>query len=360
MTERRGVGPRATLALLGALATGCAEPPAPTLIDELDGRPLATAPFGPQQRVVDLMRHENELRGISGLASSREHKRTLWAISDTETRLFAIRVRDDDVKVRKVDVRDARGDELRRWDWEDLARFEQDDRHYLLIADVGTNREHVDTRRDASGRQVGLLHVLREPDPKDDKVRVTRTITFTLPPEPDRDIEAVAVDDATRQILLVEKRAAVKRLLLLDLDRDHHDVQAHDWSPVTLPDLAPWEHQSTRLDSRYLYQTAWRRNPTGLDVFDRQAMLLTNRHAYLYERAPDGNWRAAFAAVPRQLQIPFTVELPGRDPVTLPAGADPVLSQRESICFSHDGDSVFVASEQRLGRAAWLVRFDRR
>ena len=73
-------------------------------------------------------------------------------------------------------------------------------------------------------------------------------------------------------------------------------------------------------------------------------------------RAGDGNLPQTFD----QLQIPFTLELPGRPPQTLPEGASPVLPQREAACFSRGGAAVFVASEQRGAAAAWPVRFDRR
>jgi hypothetical protein len=344
----------AALLAVASLSAACRRAPGAGLIDTLDGRPLAVAPFGPQQVVADLMPHDDELRGISGLAASRAHQHTLWAISDTATKLFSIRVRDDGVKVRKVDVRG-----VDRFDWEDLAWFEDGGVPFLLIADVGTNREQTVARRH-DGAQVGQLHVLREPSPKQKKVDVLRTITFELPCEPIRDIESVAVDAVRRQVLLVEKRAADKRLLVLDLDRDHHAPTAADWTSIALPDLDPWDRQPDDLASRHLYQTSWRRNPTALDLLGDQAVLLTNRHAYVYTRAGDASWRDAFAQRPMQLQVPFTVDLPERAPRTLPAGTTPILPQREAICFAPDGDVVFVASERRDGPEAWLVRFPRR
>jgi hypothetical protein len=324
------------------------------MTDLVGGATLDVAPYGPQAVVADLLPHDEELRGISGLISSRAHADTLWAISDTATQLFAIQLRGGGVDVRSTRVRG-----VDRFDWEDLAWFEEDGDAFLMIADVGTNRP-ASTARTRDGAQVGELHVVAEPRPGDKKVKVLRTITFTLPCEPIRDLEAVAVDSARREILLVEKRAAVKRLLVLDLDQDHHEPTPEDWAEVSLPDLHVHEQQPATSPSAVLYQTSWRRNPTALDVLGRRAVLLTNRHAYVYERDVGASWAKAFATAPLQLQIPFTLELPGRAPQTLPKGASPVLPQREAVCFDRGSASVFVASEQRGAAEAWLVRFDRR
>ena len=354
---RLGVRPHArstAAACLAASLGACDAKVTPTMLDLVDGAPLAVAPYGPQTVVDDLLTYDEELRGISGLVASRAHKGTLWAISDTATQLFAIQLQDGGVEVRGTRVRG-----VDRFDWEDLAWFEEDGDSCLMIADVGTNRP-ASAARTRGGEQVGKLHVVAEPRPGDKKVKVQRTVTFTLPCEPIRDLEAVAVDTARREILLVEKRAAVKRLLVLDLDQDHHEPTPEDWTEVALPDLHPYEQQPATSPSSLLYQTSWRRNPTALDWLGRRALLLTNRHAYVYEREVGASWPRAFATAPRQLQIPFRLELPGRAPQTLPPGASPVLPQREAACFGRGAASIFVASEQRGGAEAWLVRFDRR
>ncbi|MGC6489324.1 MAG: hypothetical protein ACON4Z_16880 [Planctomycetota bacterium] len=353
MTARRRQVLAVALAALAALP-GCGRRRGPPAVDALDGAPLPVARFGPQALVADLAAHDDELGGVSGIVASRAHAETLWAISDTATQLFAIRTTGADVEVARTRVRG-----VRRFDWEDLAWFEDGGVPFLMIADVGTNRPASAARRRA-GAQVGQLHVVREPRPGDAETDVLRTVTFTLPCEPIRDIESVAVDVERREILLVEKRAPVKRLLVLDLDQDHHAPTADDWTPITLPDLYGWERQPASLGARHLYQTSWRRNPTALDVRGRRAVLLTNRHAYVYERAARASWRDAFAARPRQLPIPFRVELPGAAAWTVPAGAAPTLPQREAACFAANGAAVFVASERRGGPEAWLAVFRRR
>lgn len=344
----------AVLALGIALAACGGATPPPTVTDILDGAVLEVAPYGRQLPVGDLAARDRELRGVSGLAASRAATGTLWAVSDTATKLFAIRQGRRKLKVRRVDVRG-----VRRFDWEDLAWFEDRGDPFLMIADVGTNRPGSKARR-RNGEPVGQLHIVREPRADDDRVDVLRTITFTLPCEEAADIESVAVDGRRREVLLVQKRARAKRVLVLDLDQNHHDVDASAWTPVALPELYAWERQRLGLPARSLYQTTWRRNPTGMDLLGARAVLLTNRHAYIYRRDDQQSWRDALASPPQQLQIPFAVELPGRPTVTVPADANLVLPQREAICFSPDGAVVHVASEQRDEPGAWLVRFERR
>ena len=324
------------------------------MTDLRDGAPLQIAPYSDQKLVADLAAEDADLRGVSGLAASRAYDDTMWAISDTSTKLFAIRVAANGVKVTQTRVRGAD-----RFDWEDLALFEEGGESFLMIADVGTNRR-TSTARRRDGVEVGQLHVVREPRPGDKKIKILRTLTFELPCEPDRDIESVAVDSRRREVLIVEKRAAVKRLLVLDLDQSHHRPTADDWTEVALPDLHRVEQRPDPAAPTNLHPTAWRCSPTALDLHDDQAFLLTNRHAYVYKRQDDQSWPDSFARTPAQLRLPFRLELPGRPARTLPAGATLVLPQREALCITPDGTSVFVASEQRGAPEAWLVRLDRR
>ena len=345
---------RAAWLLVLASIAGCGQPVVTPMTDLRDGAPLLIAPYGEQKLVADLAAKDADLRGVSGLAASRAYADTMWAISDTATKLFAIRVAADGVEVKETRVRGAD-----RFDWEDLAWFEEDGESFLMIADVGTNRQSSTARR-RQGVEVGQLHVVREPRPGDKKVKILRTLTFELPCEPDRDIESVAVDSRRREVLIIEKRAAIKRLLVLDLDQEHHRPTVDDWTAVALPDLHPVEQRPGSTASTHLYQTAWRCNPTALDLHDGQAMLLTNRHAYVYERKTGQHWPDSFSHAPAQLRLPFRLELPGRPAQTLPARAALILPQREALCITPDGASVFVASEQRGSPEAWLVRLDRR
>jgi hypothetical protein len=127
------IHPRLRLSTLAALllcATGCAPP---------------SLPFS---RLAGLITN-GELDEVSGIAASRVHDDVLWAVEDSgnPARLYAI---------------SRRGRVLARYslegaknkDWEDLASFDLDGKHYLLLADTGDNGGQ---RRDF------ILHVFEEP-----------------------------------------------------------------------------------------------------------------------------------------------------------------------------------------------------
>ena len=344
------------LALLAGLRAQ--RPELPSTTDRLGGHPLAAAPFGPQQLAGDLVQHTVKLAEVSGLAASSAHPGTLWAIADGERSLFAIDC-GRDARVRGVRATSVDG--VRLYDWEDLASFSLGGRDYLLIADTGTNALN-GRRRTHRGQNVAALHVVPEPRPGAERIEVASTITFALDNAADDDIEAVAVDEARGEILVLEKRRAPPRLLVLPLETAgdaHHDVTAADWQAIALPEAHPWERQQRNRRGNAL-QTSYRRQPTALAVRGAEAVVLTYRHAYLFRRAEQMSWPQAMARTPRQIALPFSLRLDEERRITVPAGATPVLPQREAVCFAADGNRLFVASEARGAvDAAWLVHLAR-
>src|SRR5690606_24446711 len=91
-----------------------------------------------------------ELDEISGLAASHRHPDTLWMLNDggNEARVYAVGHRGG-----KIATLDIAG--VDNTDWEDIAAFELDGRHYLLVADTGDN---------GGLRKTLQLHVVPEPD----------------------------------------------------------------------------------------------------------------------------------------------------------------------------------------------------
>ena len=90
-----------------------------------------------------------DLDEVSGFAASREHDDVLWAIEDSgnPTRLYALSPRGRVLARYKVDG-------AKNVDWEDLASFDLDGKHYLLVADTGDN---------GGKRRNFVLHVFEEP-----------------------------------------------------------------------------------------------------------------------------------------------------------------------------------------------------
>jgi hypothetical protein len=173
---------RRILFLVVVLA-GCTEPSADAVTE------------GPRSRlIVAGQLQTGELVEASGLARSQRSPDLLWSMNDggSKARLHAIdasgfhrgRIKLDDIENR---------------DWEDLSSFDVDGTPYLLIADTGDN----DAKRD----QVSL-HIVLEPDlALDDKVKVDPAWSIHLRyPDGPRDVEAVTVDPARGQVLLLSKR----------------------------------------------------------------------------------------------------------------------------------------------------------
>ncbi|MDE2381869.1 MAG: hypothetical protein KGL71_06625, partial [Xanthomonadaceae bacterium] len=146
-----------------------------------------SAPSLPFARLAGLITHR-ELDEISGLAASHVHEDVLWVHNDSgnPARLYAISTRGR--LLARFDVVGAKN-----IDWEDIASFNLNGKHYLLLADTGDNGGQ---RRDFA------LHVIEEPAQlTSGVVRPAWSIRAHWPDGP-RDCEAVAVDAATGQVLL--------------------------------------------------------------------------------------------------------------------------------------------------------------
>ncbi|MBC7990003.1 MAG: hypothetical protein H7Y19_10535, partial [Luteimonas sp.] len=168
---------------------------------------------------------DGELDEISGLAASRRHPDVLWLIDDggNPARLFAVSKRGRRLATFAVEG-------VIKTDWEDLAAFDQGGKHYLLIADTGDN---------GGLRRSLQLHVFEEPaslDAGDNEkagasapskpaapLKPAWSIAFRWP-DGARDCEAVAVDAARGQILLVSKKRQPPELFALPL-RPHGGLQ---------------------------------------------------------------------------------------------------------------------------------------
>jgi hypothetical protein len=245
---------------------------------------------------------------LSGLACSPQNAEVLWAINDggSQPLLFAVGI--DGADLGSVSVVGAHNR-----DWEDIASFIQENTSYILIADVGDN---------SGSRKFSHIYIIVEPKitgtrlKKNAKAKTVVRIRFTYEDGP-RDCEAVAVNIKSKKILLLTKRTRPVMLYELPLDlgtRESSEVarRIHTVKGVGMPsamDISPQENQ---------------------------AAVLSYNQAYLFKRRNGENWPIAFSRPPRALRFP-------------------VLRQQEAICFSNDGQSVYISSE---GRSAPLLRID--
>ncbi len=251
------------MALLVAVA-GCSAPPPP--FAQLSGLIL-----------------DPHLDEVSGLAASRSHPDTLWVLNDggNAPELFAIGKRGGlEATFRIAGVANT--------DWEDLAAFELEGRHYLLIADTGDN---------GGLRRSLQLHVVEEPHTlAGGTLRPAWSIAFRWP-DGARDCEAVAVDAARGQVLLISKRRRPPELFSLPLRPSGHDLQvARRLGHLAgIPEPGAEELREDARQARILHQvTAADLSPDG-----RTLAVLTYSEVMFYRRHGNDSWAVATAGHPQ-------------------------------------------------------------
>ena len=249
---------------------------------------------------------------VSGLAASDRHDDVLWVINDggNGARLHAIGTRGQHHATFKVDG-------IANTDWEDLARFELDHERFLLVADIGDN---------GGLRHTLQLHAIPEPARLRDGAHVAPawTVAFRWPDGP-RDAEAVAVDAAAGQVLLVSKRRYPPELFAVPLRPGTHEVQvARLLGPLAgVPRATEAERTGDPERARLRGQvTAADLSPDG-----RTLAVMTYDDVLLYPRG-DGSWADAVARSPS-------------------VNALTLLPQAEAIAWTPDGLALYATGEFR-------------
>ena len=268
-------------------APGCSAPPPP--FAQLSGVILDT-------RLADL----------SGLAASRGHADTLWALDDggNAPELFAIGNRGGVQATYRVAG-------VANTDWEDLASFDLDGRHYLLIADTGDN---------GGLRKTLQLHVVEEPASLEGgRLRPAWSIAFRWPDGP-RDCEAIAVDAAHGQVLLISKRRQPPEVFVLPLrPRDRGLLVARRVGHLAgMPAARTDGDARARMDRQV---TAADLSPDG-----RTLAVLTYGDVLFYARRADASWSKAVAGRPHTRTLSW-------------------LPQAEALAWSADGHGLYASGE---------------
>lgn len=275
--------------------------------------PLHAAERGAERFVVA----DPGVTEASALAASSAEG-ILWTLNDSGGAPAIHAIGEDGAAHGRVTIRG-----VKNRDWEAMAAFSLDGEPRLLIADTGDNRGHHETVR---------LHIIREPARNRDRfpasVPVERTIVFRYEDGP-RDVEAVAVDAAAGEILLLTKRDTPPRIYSLPLRARGSGLVARKIG--TVPTIPPPNFLEQKFDPYGAQPTSISLAPDGSAL-----ALLTYKAAYLYQRRAGESWTDALARDPERLPIPR-------------------LPQAEGIAFSRDGRSIFVISE---GKPAPLIRLD--
>ncbi len=278
------------LAALLALA-GCSPPPPP--FAQLSGLVL-----------------DPQLDEISGLAASRQHADTLWMLNDggNPAALYATSRRGSKLATLRIAGVD-------NTDWEDIAAFDLDGHHYLLIADTGDN----------GGLRHSLqLHVIEEPATlADATARPAWSIAFRWPDGP-RDCEAVAVDAAHGRILLVSKKRQPPQLFALPLRPVDKRLQVAQ----PLGTLAAVPLASRRAPGANQRVARIRSQVTAADIApDGHAIaVMTYRDVLVYPRRGSESWQQALSRQPEVHPLPW-------------------LPQAEALGWSADSRGLYASGE---------------
>jgi hypothetical protein len=252
--------------------------------------------YGEGRKIAELA--NRAIDESSGLACGRANKDVLWTHNDSGGRpqLFAFGLHGEDRAVVTLSRT------LNR-DWEDMASFSHEGRHFLLVGDVGDNRAR---RKDYT------LYVVPEPELGAGKrsaplsVAPLQTIHFRYE-DGSHNCESVAIDPQTRTIYLVSK-----------VYGDRCTVYSLPWPERESPTLLVARAIAT-LDIPAA--TAMDISPDGL-----RAIVLTYGDAFEFVRGPEETWKQGLSRPPRLIRMPER-------------------AQGESVCYGPDGKTIYLTSE---------------
>lgn len=254
------------------------------------------------------------LNEISGIAASRRNDGIYWVHGDAPRPAELLAINAKGALIARLRI-----EGVRAVDWEDIASYRKDGKAWLLIGDIGDNN--------GSRSQYEVITV-EEPE-IDGKIS-----TFSVKPawrlrfryaDGARDCEAMAVDAASNEVLLINKRAPLAiHSLALDPSRQKAAVATATrlGALMSIPQPDAQERLARFPAARF------GGSPTGMDIdaSGRLAVVLTYRDAWLFERRAGMSWVEAFAKPLQRLPLP-------------------PLPQAEAIGFSADSRYLLIGSE---------------
>jgi hypothetical protein len=299
----------------------------------------AAPPLAYHQPVQAGWLEKEDITESSGLAPSGRNPDVFWTHNDSgdESRLFAF-----DRQGRHVgtsQLKRAKND-----DWEALDSFQAAGKSYLLIGDVGDN---------AARRRDVMLYLCEEPEDPRENCSPLAKLSLQYVDGP-MDCEAMAFDTERREVLLIEKqiRRFQSRVYVVkwpdsaipldDKPSLGNPGQQKPDAPLVSP---PASDRINDADGDVIELIAQHHSTvphfavTGLDISADNRHLVINTYGdmFVYTRAADENWQAAFR----------------REPIRI---ASPARRQGEAVCFDHDSLDIVITSE---GKSAPLWRVSR-
>jgi hypothetical protein len=273
----------------------------------------------PFARVSGLM-VDDALGEVSGMAASRRHPDVLWVENDGGNApvLHAVSPRGALLATDPVEG-------VANTDWEDLAAFELDGRHYLLIADIGDN---------GGLRRTLQLHAVEEPASlRDTVLRPAWSVSFRWPDGP-RDCEAAFVDAAAGKVLLVSKKRHPPELFEVPL-RPVAGTTVVARRIGTLAGVPQADARSLK-DRPRVARLVGQVTSADLSPDGRSLAVLTYQDVLFYPRRKTDSWAQAVARKPRIEPLP------------------PLLPQAEALAWSTSGAGLYATGEFRPAPIFWL------
>ena len=251
---------------------------------------------------------DREISESSGLILSERNPNCFWTHNDSGDAARLFLVHRDGRTIARLKVVGANA-----IDWEDIAFATIDGSPKIIIGDIGGN---------AQKRNHVTLYLLSEPKFLFDASKPALPIEYSVNVETSVDItfeggvtnyEGIAVDHAGKSILIVEKAllgGRVYSLPLPDLSKTKTAVQAKLIGKTSIPIASACD---ISLDSKSM-------------------VVVTYQVGCLFARITkdDGS-------------IEDWAEALKREPIVFPL---PKMRQTEAVCFSRDGLSIFLTSEQ--------------
>lgn len=239
---------------------------------------------------------DRALSEMSGLEASVRDPGVLWSVNDSGSRprLFRLGRRGEDLG--RVVVH---GTSWLSDDWETLALWREGDIDWLLLGDVGDNKER---------RPHVNVYAVREPAPGATEATVEWTLRFRYPDGP-RDAEGITVDPGSGHLLVLSKRESPQRLYRVPLAARGNAVPVVAEAIAELPPLSA--------------------QATGLDIAHdgRALVVLTYAAVYVWPRIDGQSWASVLSS-PRH-----------RRPL-------PPMSKAEAMATGPEPGVVYVGSER--------------
>lgn len=262
---------------------------------------------------------DRSLTELSGLETSPGHAGELWGINDSGSLPRLFRLDENGRALGRVWVTGA-------WlhDTESLASWRDGGNAWLLLGDTGDNRAR---------RESVVVHAVPEPGPGQASVGIAWSLRLRFPDGP-RDVEGMAVDARSGDLLLVSKRDPVPRFYRVPLSA--RDAAA----PVTATFLA-----SPPAGSVQGAATAMDISADGRDL-----VLLTYTGMYHWRRAAGEDWPQVLARPPKALPRP---DIHKAEALVLSATPGRVLvagERQPAPLWAGTYDAVEAGADERGGR----------